>query len=146
MKIILVGTGNVLSPHKYFQFDQTLKNVVVNSESAFWDILGKSPFGYFPKRLLEGMDGWGPPWGGPTRVVAGQEGGSTLEPDLPTCFPLLPLESVSFMGIFGILNTHPTPWFSYIRRRGGCPILDPCSHTHAIDLSGFCLPPHEIVS
>ena len=31
-----MGTGNVLSPHKYFQFDQTLKNVVVNSESAFW--------------------------------------------------------------------------------------------------------------
>ncbi len=38
-KFILVGIGNVLSPHKYFQFDQTLKNVVVNSESAFWDIL-----------------------------------------------------------------------------------------------------------
>ena len=36
LKIILVGTGNVLSPHKYFQFERTLKNVVVNSESAFW--------------------------------------------------------------------------------------------------------------
>jgi hypothetical protein len=36
MKIILVGTGTVLSPHKYFQFERTLKNVVVNSESAFW--------------------------------------------------------------------------------------------------------------
>ena len=35
LKIILVGTGMVLSPHEYFQFDQTLKNVVVNSESAF---------------------------------------------------------------------------------------------------------------
>ena len=32
-----VGTRIVLSPHEYFQFDQTLKNVVVNSESAFWD-------------------------------------------------------------------------------------------------------------
>ena len=40
LKIILVGTGNVLSPHEYFQFDQTLKNVVVNSESAFLDIFG----------------------------------------------------------------------------------------------------------
>ena len=39
LKMILVGTGNVLSPHTYFQFDQTLKNVVMNSESAFWDIL-----------------------------------------------------------------------------------------------------------
>src|SRR3990170_7873115 len=38
LKIILVGTGNVLSPHKYFQFERTLKNVVVNSESAFWII------------------------------------------------------------------------------------------------------------
>ena len=43
-KIILVGIGNVLSPHKYFQFDQTLKNVVVNSESAFWDIYVEPPF------------------------------------------------------------------------------------------------------
>ena len=44
LKIILVGTGNVLSPHKYFQFDQTLKNVVVNSESAFCDIYVEPPF------------------------------------------------------------------------------------------------------
>ena len=39
LKIIMVGFGNVLSPHKYFQFEQTLKNVVMNSESASWDIL-----------------------------------------------------------------------------------------------------------
>ena len=43
-KIILVGTGNFLSPHKYFQFERTLKNVVVNSESAFWDNFGEPPF------------------------------------------------------------------------------------------------------
>jgi len=43
----MVGTGIVLSPHKYFQFDRTLKNVVVNSESALWDIFGK--------RFLEGL-------------------------------------------------------------------------------------------
>ena len=36
LKIIMVGTGNVLSPHEYFQFERTPKNVVVNSESAFW--------------------------------------------------------------------------------------------------------------
>jgi hypothetical protein len=47
LKIILVGTRIVLSPHEYFQFDQTLKNVVVNSESALWDIFGK--------RFLEGL-------------------------------------------------------------------------------------------
>ena len=44
LKIIMVGTGNVLSPHKYFQFEWTLKNVVVNSESAFWDIYVEPPF------------------------------------------------------------------------------------------------------
>ena len=65
LKIILVGTGNVLSPHKYFQFEWTLKNVVMNSESAFWDIYGKPPFGAFPKRLLEGLGDQGTPFGGP---------------------------------------------------------------------------------
>ena len=65
LKIIMVGTGNVLSPHKYFQFERTLKNVVVNSESAFWDIYGKPPFGAFPKRLLEGLGDQGTPFGGP---------------------------------------------------------------------------------
>ena len=100
LKIILVGTGNVLSPHKYFQFDQTLKNVVMNSESAFWDIFGKVPFGIFSQKASR-RDGWmRTTLGGPTRVVAGQEGGSTLEPHLPTCFPILPLESVSFMSKF----------------------------------------------
>jgi hypothetical protein len=49
LKIILVGTGNVLSPHKYFQFIWTLKNVVVNSEGRFW-IFWKSTFWDFPKR------------------------------------------------------------------------------------------------
>jgi hypothetical protein len=41
-KIILVGTGNVLSPHKYFRFERTLKNVVVNSEITFWANLFES--------------------------------------------------------------------------------------------------------
>ena len=41
LKIILVGTGNVLSPHKYFQFERTLKNVVVNSKKYYLDIFGK---------------------------------------------------------------------------------------------------------
>jgi hypothetical protein len=34
LKIILVGTRNVLSPHKYFQFERTLKNGVMNSETT----------------------------------------------------------------------------------------------------------------
>jgi hypothetical protein len=49
LKIILVGTENVLSPHKYFQFIWTLKNVVVNSESRFW-IFWKSTFLRFSKK------------------------------------------------------------------------------------------------
>ena len=51
LKIIMVGTGNVLSPHKYFQFERTLKNVVVNSESAFWDILWKATFWGFAQKI-----------------------------------------------------------------------------------------------
>jgi|RifCSP19_2_1023855.scaffolds.fasta_scaffold48995_1 hypothetical protein len=47
LKIIMVGTGNVLSPHKYFQFDQTLKNVVVNSENQL--------YGYFLESHLLGL-------------------------------------------------------------------------------------------
>ena len=57
-KIIMVGTGNVLSPHKHFQFERTLKNVVVNSESAFWDILWKATFWSFAQKILGcDMDG-----------------------------------------------------------------------------------------
>ena len=48
----MVGTRIVLSPHEYFQFDQTLKNVVVNSESAFWDIFG------FPQISSQDLLGW----------------------------------------------------------------------------------------
>ena len=42
LKIIMVGTGNVLSPHEFFQFDQTLKNVVVNSENQLFGYLLES--------------------------------------------------------------------------------------------------------
>ena len=74
LKIILVGTGNVLSPHKYFQFERTLKNVVVNSESAFWITLWKATFWgfthkYLPKIFWDDMEGYG----------------------LPTCFTFVPL-------------------------------------------------------
>ena len=60
LKIIMVGTGNVLSPHKYFQFERTLKNVM-NSESAFclasWrshleGLFGISPLGFLEKPPL----------------------------------------------------------------------------------------------
>ena len=47
LKIIMVGTGNVLSPHKYFQFERTLKNVVVNSENQL--------YGYFLESHLLGL-------------------------------------------------------------------------------------------
>ena len=61
LKIIMVGNGNVLSPHKYFQFERTLKNVVMNSESAFclasWrshleGLFGISPLGFLEKPPL----------------------------------------------------------------------------------------------
>ena len=51
LQIIMVGTRNVLSPHKYFQFERTLKNVVVNSESAFSDILWKATFWGFTQKI-----------------------------------------------------------------------------------------------
>jgi hypothetical protein len=51
LKIILVGTGIVLSPHKYFQFERTLKNVVVNSESAFWVTFWKATFWGFTQKI-----------------------------------------------------------------------------------------------
>ena len=82
LKIILVGTGNVLSPHKYFQFDRTLKNVVVNSESAFWIFLEKCLLGYFPKRFLEGLGAKKSPWGPPQEMMAGHIVGSMVEPHL----------------------------------------------------------------
>src|SRR3990170_8742618 len=73
LKFILVGTGNVLSPHKYFQFERTLENVVVNSESAFWDIFGvlryfgthgwmRAPLG---GPIGDGSPRWGVPHGAP---------------------------------------------------------------------------------
>ena len=42
LKIISVGTGNVLSPQKYFQIERTLKKVAVNSENHFMDIFLES--------------------------------------------------------------------------------------------------------
>ena len=77
LKIILVGTGNVLRPHKYFQFERTLKNVAVNSESTFWIFLEKHLFGICQKdsrrdrgarHLMGGIpmsvvgQGGAPPW------------------------------------------------------------------------------------
>ena len=61
LKLILVGTGIVLSPHKYFQFDRTLKNVVMNSEISFMVTLWKATFwGFAPKDLGDDMDGLEP--------------------------------------------------------------------------------------
>ena len=59
LKIILVGTGNVLSPHKNFQFERTLKNVVMNSENAFslasWRSHLEGLFGIFLDSHLFGL-------------------------------------------------------------------------------------------
>ena len=88
LKLILVGTGIVLSPHKYFQFDRTLKNVVMNSESAFWDFLWKAPFGIFPKRLLEALGTKEAPLGGAPQGVAGHGGWSSMELHMALLFAL----------------------------------------------------------
>jgi hypothetical protein len=67
LKFNLVGTRNVLSPHKFFQFNQTLKNVVMNSESALWIFFGKHLFFIFQKdsrrdlgqrHFMGGPPGW----------------------------------------------------------------------------------------
>ena len=87
LKLILVGTGIVLSPHKYFQFDQMLKNVIVNSESAFWDFLWKAPFGIFSKRLLEALGTKEAPLGG-GQGVAGHGGWSSMELHMALLFAL----------------------------------------------------------
>src|SRR3989337_1540006 len=79
LKIILVGTGNVLSPHKYFQFERMLKNVIVNSESAFWGFFWRATFLDLVK-VLEGraLQGKEPHLGGPLGVAV-QAWWSSLE-------------------------------------------------------------------
>jgi hypothetical protein len=59
LKIILVGTGIVLSPHKYFQFERTLKNVVVNSENQLYGYFLESHYFWdLSQDIFEGdMDG-----------------------------------------------------------------------------------------
>jgi hypothetical protein len=58
LKIILVGTGNVLSSHKYFQFERKLKNVVMNSESVFLFTFWKATFFGFAQKIYgDDMDG-----------------------------------------------------------------------------------------
>jgi hypothetical protein len=50
LKIILVCTGIVLGTHKYFRFERTLKNVVMNSENQLYGyFIGKPPFRAFWK-------------------------------------------------------------------------------------------------
>jgi hypothetical protein len=92
LKIILVGTGNVLSPHKYFQFERTLKNVVVNSESAFWDFLESHLLGLLLKASRRAWGAMRAPHGGPPRGWPAKHGGapwsSTWHPILhltPSC-------------------------------------------------------------
>jgi hypothetical protein len=73
LKIILVGTGNVLSPHEYFQFERTLKNVVVNSESTLWIFFWRHLFWIFQKASRRGFGArhlmGGDPQGWPAKMV-----------------------------------------------------------------------------
>ena len=145
LKIILVGTGNVLSPHKYFQFDQTLKNVVVNSENQL--------YGYFMESHLLGLcskRSWG--WHGWIGAIFGPLMGVWpatwgIPPWGPSCslVSLLgPCGRTSFMCILGFLWNYPTPLGFPINRGGGAAL-----HTHPLlsytchALSGFFSPSHE---
>ena len=108
LKIIMVGIGNVLSPHKYFQFERTLKNVVVNSESAFWDILWKAIIlGFVPRYF--GMTWMDRKVVDPPKRAANFVGGLGGPPVwLPstiwcsTYLPILPLCMTKSMGTLGI--------------------------------------------
>jgi hypothetical protein len=109
LKIILVGTGIVLSPHKYFQFIRTMKNVVVNSDGRFW-IFWKSTFWDFPKRCSRrGRRAWhlmggSPPQGGRPRVE--------LHMALP--YGIFPFGREYANGTLGFMCDIFTPWTSYI--------------------------------
>jgi hypothetical protein len=73
LKIILVGTGIVLSPHEYFQFIRTLKNVNMNSDGRFWTFW-KSTFWKFQKGLLEGEGEQDTSWGGEVELQGAPQG------------------------------------------------------------------------
>ena len=138
LKIILVGTGNVLSPHKYFQFERTLKNVVVNSESAFWDILWWVTFWDISKRLLEGLGDKHAPHGGPPRGLAGHMCGA---PWSSTSLPIMPFMCDIYMGILGFCEPSLPLGFPINRGGVGSPNLIP-SHIQVPcnDLASLSLP------
>ena len=114
LKIILVGTGNVLSPHKYFQFIRTLKYVVVNSDGRFLDFMESIFLGSFwniPKELLEGMGGHDNTWGGPPPMCGRPHGEALHGPPSCPIFSLLgPWEGLQVSGGSGFLQNYPTPW------------------------------------
>ena len=110
LKIIMVGTEN--------QFERTLKNVVVNSESAFWDILWKAIIlGFVPRSF--GMTWMDRKVVEPPKRAAnfvGAIGGPHeasfhhLVLHLPPHFALM---CDIKHGHIGYLWRHTTPWFSY---------------------------------
>ena len=143
LKIIMVGTGNVLSPHKYFQFERTLKNVVVNSESAFWDILWWVTFWDISIRLLEGLGGqacssWGPPKGVGRPHVWG-----SMELHF---LPIMPFMCDICMGILGFSEPSLPLGFPINRGGVGIPNFIPFSHKHAMHYLASSLPPTKRVS
>ena len=114
LKIILVGTGNVLSPHKYFQFERTLKNVVMNSESAFWIFFGKATFVDFVQKILGKLVEEGTPFEGAPTMLGRPQCGLLHGAPLAPLLLHYTLVKVFFHGYFGFFGSaHPTPWFSY---------------------------------
>ena len=145
LKIILVGTGNVLSPHKYFQFERTLKNVVMNSEKCFLGYFMESHLlGLYSKDLgMTWMD-WEALMGAPQGVWPATLGAPPWSPSCSLVSLLCPWGRTSFMCILGFCVKLPYPLGFPINRGGGAALHNhPFSHTSAMQWSGFFSPSHE---
>ena len=142
-----MGTGNVLSPHKYFQFERTLKNVVVNSESAFWITLLESHLlGLYSKDLgMTWMD-WEPLMGAPQGEWPAKKGLLHGAPLAHLLSPSCPCEG-HFSWTFLVFQVPPYPLGFPIKGGGDAlSTLTLSQHTHAMHDLTFSLPASEIVS
>ena len=143
LKIILVGTGNVLSAHKYFQFDQTLKNVVVNSENQLYGYFMESHLLGLCSKRSWGWHGWIGPFFGPLMGVWPATWGIPPWGPSSSLVSLLgPCGRTSFMCILGFCVKLAYPLGFPINRGGGAALhTHSFSHTSAMhDLASLSLP------
>ena len=84
---------------------------------------------------------------GAPKGVASQGEWSSMELHMASLFPLMPFVYDIKWGHFWVFGMASLPLGFPINSGGEVlSTLIPCSHTHAIDLSSFSLPPSEIVS